>query len=214
MVGGGFHRVGVGGGEGDFFLHQFKLGQRLSELPAGVARAIICPTQNLAAPVQLAPKVVRPKSNTVSASFKPLPTCPRMFSLGTQHIMEGQPGGGGSANADFFHAGFDDFKPFHVRRDQKRSNFAVRFFLVRSAGHYGENAGDAAVGDVAFFAVQNISAAIGRGFRAGLHVGGIGTGFGFGQCEGGQLFAVGDGLHPTGFLCGGAKSSRVAKADE
>ena len=34
-------------------------------------------------PVQQAPNVVRPKSSTVSATFSPLPSGPRMFSLGT-----------------------------------------------------------------------------------------------------------------------------------
>ena len=37
----------------------------------------------LAAPVQLAPKVVRPKSSTVRATRSPLPTWPRTFSAGT-----------------------------------------------------------------------------------------------------------------------------------
>ena len=36
-----------------------------------------------AAPVQHAPNVVRPKSSTVSATFRPLPGGPRMFSRGT-----------------------------------------------------------------------------------------------------------------------------------
>ena len=39
--------------------------------------------QNLAAPVQLAPNVVRPKSSTVNATRSPLPSVPRMFSFGT-----------------------------------------------------------------------------------------------------------------------------------
>ena len=37
----------------------------------------------MAAPVQQAPNVVRPKSKTVSATFKPLPNGPRIFSFGT-----------------------------------------------------------------------------------------------------------------------------------
>ena len=39
--------------------------------------------QTLASPVQLAPKVVRPKSSTVSATFSPLPSGPRIFAAGT-----------------------------------------------------------------------------------------------------------------------------------
>ena len=39
--------------------------------------------QVLAAPVQLAPKVTRPKSRTVKASFKPFPGAPRMLPFGT-----------------------------------------------------------------------------------------------------------------------------------
>ena len=39
--------------------------------------------QVFAAPVQQAPNVVRPKSRTVRATFKPLPGGPRMFSFGT-----------------------------------------------------------------------------------------------------------------------------------
>src|SRR5690349_24374687 len=34
-------------------------------------------------PVQLAPKVVRPKSSTVRAMRSPLPTCPSTFAFGT-----------------------------------------------------------------------------------------------------------------------------------
>src|SRR5437899_2241336 len=37
----------------------------------------------LAAPVQLAPNVVRPKSSTVSATRRPLPIGPRIFAAGT-----------------------------------------------------------------------------------------------------------------------------------
>ncbi len=37
----------------------------------------------MAAPVQLAPNVVRPKSRTVSATRSPFPGAPRMFSFGT-----------------------------------------------------------------------------------------------------------------------------------
>ena len=53
--------------------------------------------QGLAAPVQLAPNVVRPKSRTVSANRRPLPSCPRMFSAGTTtryvvHMEEGYAG--------------------------------------------------------------------------------------------------------------------------
>ena len=39
--------------------------------------------QNFAAPVQVAPNVVRPKSSTVRATFSPLPSCPSTFSRGT-----------------------------------------------------------------------------------------------------------------------------------
>src|SRR5262249_62363459 len=39
--------------------------------------------QVLAAPVQHAPNVVRPKSRTVSATLRPLPGGPRIFSFGT-----------------------------------------------------------------------------------------------------------------------------------
>src|SRR5437762_652414 len=39
--------------------------------------------QVLAAPVQHAPKVVRPKSSTVSATLRPFPSGPRIFSFGT-----------------------------------------------------------------------------------------------------------------------------------
>ena len=41
-----------------------------------------------AAPVVQAPKVVRPKSSTVSATFKPLPKGPRMFSFGTAMLRK------------------------------------------------------------------------------------------------------------------------------
>ena len=37
----------------------------------------------MATPVQLAPKVTRPKSRTVRATRSPLPSGPRMFSAGT-----------------------------------------------------------------------------------------------------------------------------------
>ena len=36
VIGRAFHRISLRGGEGDFFFDQFKLAQRLPELPAGV----------------------------------------------------------------------------------------------------------------------------------------------------------------------------------
>ena len=44
--------------------------------------------QVFAAPVQQAPKVVRPKSSTVNATRRPLPIGPRIFSLGTRTLCK------------------------------------------------------------------------------------------------------------------------------
>ncbi len=76
------------------------------------------------APVQLAPKVVRPKSSTVSATRSPLPNAPRMFSFGHGHVVEGQPGRGRAADAALGHAGLDDLEAGHVGRDQKGRDLA------------------------------------------------------------------------------------------
>jgi hypothetical protein len=60
----------------DLFSHELEIRQRPSKLPAPLR-------MRHGAPVQLAPKVVRPKSSTVSATLSPFPIGPRIFSAGT-----------------------------------------------------------------------------------------------------------------------------------
>ena len=94
------HREGVGGHVGDLFLDQLELGQRLLELHAllGVRRRRRA-TQILAAPVQLAPKVVRPKSSTVRRDAQPLADLAEDVLGRHDHVLEGEPARGGAANA-------------------------------------------------------------------------------------------------------------------
>ena len=73
----------MGGHAGDLLFDQLEIGDRLLELHALLGVRGGGATQALAAPVQQAPKVVRPKSSTVSAMRSPLPTWPSTFSAGT-----------------------------------------------------------------------------------------------------------------------------------
>ncbi len=161
--------------------------------------------QVLAIPVQHAPKVVRPKSNTVKATFSPLPNGPRMFSFGTRHVVEGQPGGGRAADAELFHPRLDDAKAGHVGRDEKGRH--LRFLAAghRRAGHDGQHVGDRPVGDVALLAVEHVVRAVGRGRGRGLHVRGVRAGLGLRQREGGQLPAGNQVRKPARLLLRGCR---------
>ena len=111
LVGAGFHGEGAGLHVGQLLLDQLEGAERLAELHAACWRAATArATQNLAAPVQLAPNVVRPKSSTVSATCSPLPSWPRMFSLRHEHVVERQPAGGRAADAALFHPLLDDLE--------------------------------------------------------------------------------------------------------
>ena len=89
-------------------------------------RVLACSTasrrQVLAAPVQQAPKVVRPKSSTVSATRSPLPSGPRMFSFGTRMLFMREPAGRRAADAELRHARLDHLEARHVGRDEKRGD--------------------------------------------------------------------------------------------
>ena len=92
--------------------------------------------------MQLAPNVVRPKSSTVNAIRKPLPSCPSTFSFGTnisvKDIRE--------VTVPLIpHLGipcFCDFKTGHVGCDQERRDFSIGIFFVGGSGHHREDVSD------------------------------------------------------------------------
>ncbi len=79
-----------------------------------------CSRQNFAAPVQLAPNVVRPKSSTVSATLSPLPNCPSTFSRGTNMSWNASRPVAVPRTPHFSMPLFEDLETRHVGRDQKR----------------------------------------------------------------------------------------------
>ena len=99
--------------------------------------------QNLAAPVQLAPNVVRPKSSTVSATRKPFAQLAENVFLRHEHVVERQPCGRRAANAALGHPFLDHFEARHVGRHQERRDLGFLAPRHRSAGHHGQRMGDA-----------------------------------------------------------------------
>ena len=77
-------------------------------------------------PVQQAPNVVRPKSNTVSATFSPLPSGPRMFSRGTAIPSNASFAVAVPRMPSFSIRGSTTPKAGHVGRDQKGRDLRVR----------------------------------------------------------------------------------------
>ena len=89
------------------------------------------------------------------------------------------------------------------------------------AGHHGQHAGDAAVGDPALCAVEDVSLAVGRRRGGGLHVAASEPASGFGQGEGGELSrrSTSGGSQRALLLLGaeqqqGADADRVMGVDE
>ena len=82
--------------------------------------------QVLAAPVQLAPKVVRPKSSTVRAIAQPLADLAEDILGRHGHVVKRQPGRGGAADAALGHARFDHLEAGHVGRDQEGRDLRSR----------------------------------------------------------------------------------------
>src|SRR5438477_1721698 len=78
-----FHRVGVCRHACDLLLTRSNSPSVLLNCLRVFAWSTASCRHVLAAPVQQAPNVVRPKSSTVNATFSPLPIGPRIFSLGT-----------------------------------------------------------------------------------------------------------------------------------
>ena len=93
----------------------------------------------------------------------------------------------------------------------------ISFFLSAAgagrAGHDGQHVGDAAVGDLALRAVEDVGLAVRRRRGGGLHVAGVGAGLRLGQGEGGQLFAADQRRQPAAFLLLGAEQQQGADAD-
>ena len=149
-----------------------------------------------------------------SATRRPLPSGPRMFSLRHRHVGEREPAGGGAADAALVHARLDDLEAGHVGRDEERRDLAFR--RARRPGVRAitvRHVGDAAVGDVALLAVEDARLAVGARRGRGLHVAGVGAGFGFGEREGAELLAVDQVGQPACLLLLGAEEEQGADAD-
>src|SRR5579871_6742967 len=130
------------------------------------------------------------------------------------HVLEGKAAGGGAANARLGHARFQHLEARHVRRHEKRSDFLL--FIASSTGSAGDdrqNPRDAAVGDPALRAVEDVSLAVRSGSGRGLHVARIGAGFRLRQGEGSELIATRQGRQPAAFLFLGAEQQQGANAD-
>jgi hypothetical protein len=139
---------------------------------------------------------------------------PKDVLLRHEHILEGQPAGRRSPDAQLLHALFDDLEARHVRRDQEGGDLLLFVFAsARRASHHGEHLGDATVGDPALLAVENVALAVGRGRRGRLHVAGVGAGLWLGQREGRELIALHQRRQPTALLLVRPKQDQRANAD-
>ena len=81
------------------------------------------------------------------------------------------------------------------------------------ARHHGQDLGNGGVRDVALFAVENVMRSVFAWRGAHLHVGRVGTGFLFGQSEGGELLAVHQLRQPFFLLLFRSKEEQGANAD-
>src|SRR5262245_46578208 len=169
--------------------------------------------QVFAAPMQLAPKVVRPKSNTVRATRKPFPSAPRMFSAGTGMSLNASRAGAVPRMPHFGIRASTTSKPRMSGGPRKAVIFVPPAPGPRRAGHDRQHVGDAAVGDVALLAVQDECLAVRRRHGHRLHVGRVGAGFGLGQGEGAQLLAARHVRQPAPLLFVGAEEKQGTRAD-
>ena len=209
-----FHGEGVGGHVGDLLLDQLELAERLLELhallgvldgglQAGLGGAGAAGAEGGAAEVEHGQRDAQALADLAEDVLG-----------GHGHVVEGQPGRGGAADAALGHARLDHLEAGHVRRDQEGGDLRLVAAGHGRAGHHGQHVGDAAVGDVALLAVEDVGLAVGRRRGGRLHVGGVGAGFRLGQGEGGQLFAADQvGGSQRLFLLLGAEQQQGADAD-
>ena len=121
----------------------------------------------------------------------PLPSWPRMFSSGTTMFSKASRPVAVPRMPTLSIALLEHLETGHVGRHQEGGDLLL---LAESPGtadpgrarHDGQHAGDAAVGDPALGAVEDVGLAVWRRRGGGLHVGGVGAGFGLGQGEGGR----------------------------
>ena len=127
LIGAGLHRERAGLHVGELLLDQLEAAERLAELHAACWRAATArATQNLAAPVQLAPNVVRPKSSTVSATLQPLAELARGCSrAGTNMSWNASRPVAVPRTPHLFHPLLDDLEAGHVGRDEEGGDLAV-----------------------------------------------------------------------------------------
>ena len=174
-------------------------------LACSTARA----TQNLAAPVQLAPNVVRPKSSTVSATFSPLPSWPRTFSRGHEHVVERQPAGRGAADAHFAIRFSTTSKPGMSGVTRKA---VILVSLPSGAGVRAITVSTWAMPPLVIqrfwpLSTKPLPSARRRGGR--LHVGGVAAGLRLGQGEGADPLAAGQLGQPAPLAAPRCRTARA-----
>ena len=133
---------------------------------------------------------MRPPSSALRAIFRPWPSSPRRFSTGHFAIVEDDFYRRRAALAHFFFV-TSGAEAGEIRFDEEGGNSLP---AGRGIGFCkdDEYAGDAAVGDPGFCALEFVDGVVADG--AGLDCGSVGAGLRFGEAEGAENFSGGEAL--------------------
>jgi len=213
-MGGGFHGEGVGGHVGQFLLHQLEFAERLPELFAGVGVPGGSAKAKLGGPGATGAESGPAEVQHRQRQLQPLAQLPDEVFSRHADVVERQPGCRRSTDAALGHAPLYHFEAGHIRRDNEGGNVGAVAAWDWRPGHNVNHAGNAAIGDISLFAVENVGIPFGSRDGGGLDIGGIGAGLRLGEGESGQHFAPGKPRQPVPFLflCAGEQQRPQADA--